>query len=464
MDGFQFSRRPHKRYGVKKITNQVDISNYSSAGLLLSHAKKKRLVDSFNDVTIKVANFSVRANKLVLTCFSKYFDSKFQQEKNVVEIHGFDFETISMLIDYMYGEKITINQNNVFELLPAAHHLQMETVTKACLTFLLNLMATNVKHTTVGNKTTLTSSLPDEQQNQIGKYIGEYFHAVVRMQDFKALSTDQLLLVLQITQTTPESMFFVITDWCTGSSSRKSDFDKLFSLINLCKTSSKFLEDRVLQHSLVTESTECLNLVKLELCRKLKQVRLSERKETDSKILCVGGDKQCTVSDIHSLFGKADYPQLPYSNLSGHCAEKVDDFVYCTGGTTTMDKKFQSTERIFRMNINEKTWIEVAPLQERRSLDAAAIYKGKLVVAGGNDFNRVLSTVELYDHELNNWISLGGLRCARSAHAMAACDNYILAIGGDLSLVGMDALSTVEKLSGLDGDWNYVASMSVGRK
>ena len=425
----------------------------SNTGKLLLHARNKRQVNSFNDVTIKVQDTLIQANKLVLTCFSNYFDSKFE-EGNVVEIHGFDVKTMRLLIDYMYGVEITINQRNVSELLPAANHLQLEEVTRACLDFLLNMI------------TATTLSMPQQQEDRLNKLILEYLHVIVERQKFKDLSKDELWLVLKVVKTAPEPMFFIITNWCNNDryGTRKKELYNFFMMIDLSKATSKFLENTVLRHPLVKESGECISLIKLELCRKLTQQRLDERKETDLKILCVGGDKQCTVSDIHSLFGKADYPLLPYINLSGHCAEKVNDFVYCIGGTTETDKKFQSTERTFRMNINEKTWIEVAPLQERRSLHAAAICKGKLVVAGGNDFNRVLNTAELYDDELNNWSLLGGLRCGRSAHAMAACGDYILAIGGDLSLVGMDALPTVEKLSGLDGDWNYVASMSVGRK
>jgi len=440
-------------------------------GKLMVFAKNKRKFASFNDITISVENDSIRANKLVLSCYSDYFSKIFEKnqdpKQDVLEINRFDHKTIATLIDYIYGETITLNHENAPKFVAAADHLQLEVVKQACLDILLEQMTINIK-IKAQRQTVRPNIIPkqpnqlnffDVQQGPITEIIREYFQTVVQTPTFQKLSKDMLLLVLKETKMATELNFSAITAWVKCSN---RELFAVFKSIDLRMVTFEFIEETLLQHPLVQGSSECLSLVNRELCNKFRQriMRQEEQKVTSLKILCVGGDKCSTVAVIHSLFGKTYYPNLPHNNLSGHCVERVNDFVYCIGGIEEMN---QLSQNGFRMDTKKekKTWDAIAPMQDRRNFHTSAFYKGKLVVAGGNDKNRILNTVELYEN--TKWKYLVHLRCGRSMHAMAACDDYMLVIGGDLSF-GVEASSTVEKLNELEDEWNYAASMSVGRK
>ena len=87
---------------------------------VLEYAHKNRDDDAFNDVTITAENINIAENKLVLSCFSKVFETMFKNEikgKSCVEIQAFDGEAIKSLIDYIYTGSIDIDNTNAVNLL-----------------------------------------------------------------------------------------------------------------------------------------------------------------------------------------------------------------------------------------------------------------------------------------------------------------------------------------------------------
>ena len=58
---------------------------------LLEYANTKRNTENFNDVTIQAGAESISANRMVLACYSKFFESMFlsqlkEKYQNTVEI------------------------------------------------------------------------------------------------------------------------------------------------------------------------------------------------------------------------------------------------------------------------------------------------------------------------------------------------------------------------------------------
>ena len=108
------------------------------------------------------------------------------------------------------------------------------------------------------------------------------------------------------------------------------------------------------------------------------------------------------ASEIFSVSGKMlkNYPDLSHKLLD-HCVIKLDDFVYCIGGT----EERYVTNHVHRLNLKNTNseWEEVASMAEKRSYFGAAVYKGCLVVAGGYDRKSLTSTAELYESQPNRW-------------------------------------------------------------
>ena len=111
---------------------------------LLQYANNNRNQGRFNDVTIQSNNARIPANRMVLSCYCSYFDQILESETNhqvngsVVDIPNVDGKLLELLIQYIYTGQIYIDSDNVFDILSAADHLELDEVKGFCFEFLEN--------------------------------------------------------------------------------------------------------------------------------------------------------------------------------------------------------------------------------------------------------------------------------------------------------------------------------------
>jgi len=134
--------------------------------------------------------------------------------------------------------------------------------------------------------------------------------------------------------------------------------------------------------------------------------------------------------ELDSTVGKPG-PKLPYA-VSFHCAVQYSkDKVYMIGGhgSSTLNKVL-----IFNP-MNDFTHIEGPPLISKRGGHACGLMsngqQSKIVVAGGNNGNDALSSVEIFDPTANNWIPGPPLPYKLDISAMATSPD-----GGGVILFG----------------------------
>jgi len=152
----------------------------------------------------------------------------------------------------------------------------------------------------------------------------------------------------------------------------------------------------------------------------------------------IGGysDKRLDSSEfvgIDSTVGKPG-PKLPY-DVSHHCAVKYKNKVYMIGGKVS-SSSYLNKVLIFNP-MNDFTHIEGPSLITKRGRHACSLMsngqQSKIVVAGGygNGFNP-LSSVEIFDPTVNNWISGPPLpyRLADSAMATSPDGGGVVLFGG----------------------------------
>ena len=112
---------------------------------LLKYANENRLLGFFNDVAIKVQNKTFPANRMVLSCYSKFFEKTFQVEmkekyENSVTIHNISTKSMQAIMDFIYTGKIVINNENVMGLLSGADYLFVDEVKQYCFAFLASVL------------------------------------------------------------------------------------------------------------------------------------------------------------------------------------------------------------------------------------------------------------------------------------------------------------------------------------
>ena len=112
--------------------------------ILLSKCAQFREEGEFVDVRLKVGEDVFQAHRIVLAANSDYFHAMFahgmkESNQEVIELkdESISAAALKIVMDSMYSEDLHINDENVFEVLLAADHLQVTSVVQKCCNYLL---------------------------------------------------------------------------------------------------------------------------------------------------------------------------------------------------------------------------------------------------------------------------------------------------------------------------------------
>ena len=233
---------------------------------MLQHGKRKRIDGEFNDVTIYAGDQSISANRMVLSCYSKFFESMFsaslkERYQDTIAIQQFDGESIQILIEFIYTGTIDINTDNVMSLLSTADYLQIDDVKEFCFEFLKQALTVE-NCLEIWKVSNLYSNLSTLQQTY--QYICEHFLEIVLEDSFKNLSISALnSLISRLDRNKVEeiSVYKAILNWVQYDDNRKPDFPELFEKIDLSKVPTDFVAKEVAEETSVKNDLNCSNAV-----------------------------------------------------------------------------------------------------------------------------------------------------------------------------------------------------------
>ena len=437
---------------------------------LLEYASANRDDGFFSDIKIVAGQESIFANRLVLSCYSKYFEDMFksqmlERDKNTIEIQTVEGTILTALIDFIYVGAITISNENVMSLLAGADYLQLEEVKQLCCEF---LQTTITPHNALGVLRAASLYRSNYLEDQAAEYITKNLDKVTWTNEFKNLSKKDLISCiskLDQSQSVAISIYQAIVTWTKHRQYRKNEFLDLFKMIKLKKTSIDFLEEFVLDEQLVIDNFECQKIT-LAAYRKLLEDQKNRLKE--SVLLSLGGDK--TPDKITSVYNcqrdetPRHFPHLA-QKLIAHCALKLSNYIYAIGGhAVSNNENLNVNANVWRLNLKKRNlnWEEVCPMNEERYVMGAAVYHDAIVVAGGaGGDDETLASVEYYTASLNEWKTISSMNQPRSGSALVASNDYLYAIGG---YDGKQNSATVERMKDLNGEWEDVQSMQVPRR
>ena len=429
---------------------------------LLEYASKNREEGFFNDLTIIAGNENIPANRLILSCHSKYFEGMFKsilRHESVIEIKSVDGATMIALINFIYNGSITINDQNAVKLLLGAGYLDLDEVKQLCIEFLQpkidpdNSLDIFKAAAMYKNSVLLNKAL---------KFISTNLDEVAQTDEFKSLSKEELLLCisnLDRSNVKEISVYQALITWTRHKQDeRKNEFPELFSTVILEKMTLNFLEDSVLEEDLVKTSLVCQNHVLLTL-RTLVKFK-------ESHLVGLGGSSNLRkVAVVFSLFQKTgqDYADFDVG-LDCHCSLKFNNRIYTIGGRLKRGDKLHATNEVVKINPKHKKskWKTFPSMNEKRCLMGACVYRGTLYVAGGaNNKQNSLASTEYYDPAQNEWKYASLLVQRKHGHALVCCEGCLYALGG---WSDDEILSSVEKLNDLNGSWQNIQPMQTRRK
>ncbi|XP_078491172.1 kelch-like protein 12 [Ciona intestinalis] len=446
---------------VKEQTHNVD-----HASDLLQFANKSRQDGRFNDIIIRMGEKNIRANKMVLSCYSKYFDTMFNTEmeekyKDAVEVQAIDAESVEKLVGFMYTGKININTNNVCDLLAVSDFLQILSVKKLCIEYLLTTITQQNCFTIQALADHFTIPKLTEKFNN---FVVEKYQKVVSGDQFKKLKGGTLISLLMyhrinitMREVSSDLVYTAVINWVKFDlASNERYLSELLKFVDFQALSPKMIKDVVSVEPLVRKPDD-LGWV-------FHDALVQRAKEIEKSLISLGGKESLTKVTKFDLQTN-QWSQLPDLPVGGQSAAAVviDDILYHIAGKLRTDGEEIATDIVYRMKLKKKVlkWEKVASMNVKRYVFGAAVLNGVIFVFGGADENNTdVSTGESYIVPLNKWIQLKPMKIVRSGHCLVAHNDQLYSLGGHNGKV----ISSVERYDPSSDEWKDVASMKTPRR
>ena len=426
-------------------------------------ARKKRQNDSYNDITIQVENERIPGNKLMLACYSKFFESMFEAElkeryERTVKLQHCQSTPVTKLIEFIYSGALHIDNQNVMEVLATADYLQIDVAKNICFDHLVANIA-------LDNWCNVLYAYDLYQNGLLWKevclFVGPNLRSVSPSKEFKDLSKNMLIAIIKDLNkgiTDESAVFEAVMHWIKNDEDeRKNNLVELLGLVDLYNLPSEFLEDIVANDPLVTENNFCLKDVTLCIKNRFKAMRL---RDDGPRIVAIGGvynSSSSRVTEVFKLSGqaKAEFSSIPtdFCHFKSHV---MADSIYSVCRSRATNKV-----TVLKMDTGgSMEWKELATNEHKQEFMSTAIFNDRLVMVGGFSDELTGNTVT-YDPVSDKWKQLEAqLNFPRFGHALVVCKGSLYALGGHDET---NALQSVEKLDKFTSTWEITKPMNVSR-
>ncbi len=195
---------------------------------------------SFCDIVLSVDGDDYPCHKIVLCSFSPYFKAMFSGElaeskQNKVSINGVESAMIKALVDYAYTSEVTINKDNVQNLLSAANLLEVLPVRDACCQFMERHMD---ESNCLGVHCFAEAHACKDLQAKSKEFALHYFPDVCQEEEFVTLTESKLVEFLSDDELCVESeevVFNAVMRWLDHSRENRSKVcDRVDFVFYLC--------------------------------------------------------------------------------------------------------------------------------------------------------------------------------------------------------------------------------------
>jgi N-acetylneuraminic acid mutarotase len=152
-------------------------------------------------------------------------------------------------------------------------------------------------------------------------------------------------------------------------------------------------------------------------------------------------------------------------NRYGHTANELNGKIYIVGGANTETSIYPRTALVY--DTSSTIWTHI-PLRNNRIRAAhnSCVVGGRLYVIGGNDSSRTISTMDMFDPDLGQWVSKDSMTTDRGLAACASIGGRIYVMGG-MQFIGASydyaGMGTVEVYDTNTGTWTQLADMPTKR-
>lgn len=373
----------------KQLQNRKkqDFSNYD---LDRSSFSQERNIASSNeslgepDLVIEVTGGQrIKAHKSILAEKSDYFRAR--SSRNILKIKGVSYQTLRLLVDYIYSMKLEVKQDNVVEVISGAKFLQIPCAVQCAMDSMRSQISLKNCYQVlyISKKQRL-----NELKEAAYKFMSDNFLQVLRDPSvYGRLTGAERDLILQ--RRMDGKQYLVVAEI-------NDAFERLSS-------SSR------------------------------PQSRESSRPQSPSSVVSLEDDAatyqvQCYNESTGRWRSLTKLPQEVNTKGCGVCV--LYNYLFLAGGIKGSGEKAKLSDQVFCYNPLTDSWEKIRPLTQPRSQLKLLALDGYLYAIGGE----CLFTVEKYDPRLDRWSPVAPIPkgAFAVAHEATTCNGEIYVSGGTL--------------------------------
>ncbi|XP_078585844.1 kelch-like protein 30 [Branchiostoma floridae x Branchiostoma japonicum] len=427
---YENGSRHFQRYGT-----------YAHGRDLLAELASQREAGELIDVVVTVQRRRFPCHRAVLAStpyFKAMFSSKLSERKSrAIRLRGINANSFSKILDFLYTGEICIYEDDVQDILQAAHMLLFDKITEYCRKFIQdNHCLSNCLGVMQLADRYGFSELEKEARNQAVSNFSE----IVQNEEFLTISKQTLLVLL-----TNENLPVTSEDDVVSSAIRWLDHDpngRKTALVNILQTIHlSCVRVKVLEgletHPVVRQSAECLATItaaKEEHLNGTKELQASAQEFmtksrprlgiSDDLAILVGGwdadtmlenDRHeastqptpmqriiCVDTDTRQCYHITDLPTPVAGYMSVTCAERR---LYVTGGSIlpVLGEGPQTVtapcRQAFQYDIVTDTWMALTDMPAGRAGHQSVVVDEKLFLVGGDVEETSKMFIDCYDLE-----------------------------------------------------------------
>ncbi|XP_066253061.1 actin-binding protein IPP [Euwallacea similis] len=431
---FKFKHEAQNPNGKKskfKSSQPADNISYDFASKLLGNLNLLRRDKKFCDVEIKLGNKVFNAHRAILAASSPYFHAMFtgelcEKDQKCIELHGVHPSTFQIILDFMYSGIVTVNKDNVEDLVIAADMFEIVEIITECTYFLIDqLHETNA----IGIFLFARDHNILELKVSAIRFIEEHFPKVIKEDEIYDIDRETFTNFLSSEYLKIDSeceIFHAAMNWINHDiANRKQYVFDILQKVRLPLISFTFLE-RAINECPDTSLKVALKSVHNDMVSQkgaLVPLNVKPRKCAKKDIYVIGGSKR----ELHSVWDRG--LEMHYVSI-----EKFDTFT--------------------------KKWTEVPDMRVNRLVPGVASLNGHIYVVGGEEGSNILSSCERYDPITKIWTDVASMLISRCEFGLCALDGYLYAMGG---WVDTDISGSIERYNPRIDTWELVGNLSEPR-
>ncbi|CAF4315818.1 unnamed protein product [Rotaria sp. Silwood2] len=416
-----------------------------------------------------------KVHRAILCSCSSFFRALFTNGMNettdhIVDIHDINGDIMNLIIDYVYTREIKLNENNIYEILPAANQLQVLELFFLCENYLYEkLNPENV----LGIREFASFFYCKKLCQQTEVYLLTNFTEIsIKSEEYLELHIEQIIDILnsdELNVKSEEAVFDAVIRWIDYKvDERKKNIVDLLKCVRLGLLTTNFFIEKVKCHPYIINNEACKPLV-IDTLKYLYELDVDTYQDLlvqnpiarpriphEVLFVCGGWSGGSPTSAIELYDTRADkWFQLPFNDQfhrAYHGIVTINNFIYVIGGFDGMD--YFNSCRVF--DLKTLQWNEIAPMNVKRCYVSVAVLDGLIYAMGGFDGHSRQSTAERYSPNSNQWLPIPPMHAQRSDASATVLQCIIYICGG---FNGQECMNSAEYFDPKTNQWTMIAPM-----